>query len=125
MALPLLAGLLSDMGPTWLMLQGGRQGAGYPHHPFPQRGSPLRKRVPIPDVAGWCLLLVLAEPGVPRLVALALADEAVAVLVQRQEGCTCPLALLGRQQPQQRVLDEGGEKIEQGTPLTRSGDPLH
>lgn len=66
--------------------------------------------VPVPDVAGRRLLLVLAEPGVPSLVALALADEAVAVLVQRQEGCACPLALLGRQQPQQRVLDDGRGK---------------
>lgn len=65
-----------------------------------------------PDVAGQHLLLVLAEPGVPGLAALALPDEAVIVLVQGQEGCPCSLPLLGCQQPQKGIL--GGQRSKGG-----------
>lgn len=68
--------------------------------------------IPLPDIAGQHLLLVLAEPGVPGLAALALPNEAIVVLVQGQEGCPCPLPLLGCQQPQKGIL--GGQRRKGG-----------
>lgn len=78
--------------------------------------------ISVPDAAGWRLLLVFAEPGMLGLVALILSNEAIAVLVQHQEGHACSLMLLGRQQLQQGVLGS-----ERGTRSThaRFGDPLH
>lgn len=78
-----------------------------------------RVGIPSPDIAGQHLLLVLAEPGVPGLAALTLPDEAVIVLVQGQEGCPCPLSLLGCQQPQKGIL---GGQISEGVEYSSHGN---
>lgn len=76
------------------------------YHPYTSVG------IPSPDIAGQHLLLVLAEPGVPGLAALTLPDEAIMVLVQGQEGCPCPLPLLGCQQPQKGILGVREVRVE-------------